>query len=153
MALRSLNQLRQIRVAVTGLRRRWFNATRGTAIHPTASISMASRMISGVPGGIAVGESSLIAFKTLLYTWDEVAGRHRPIRVGRNCFVGGGSTVLPGVTIGDGSIVAAGAVVTADVPPASIVGGIPARVLRTGITVGAFGRLEGADEATRRLWR
>lgn len=153
MALRSLNKFRKLRVAVTGLRRKWLNRMRGTAIDPSASISMTATMRSGLPGGIAVGPESLVAFKTLLFTLDEVTGRHRPIRIGRRCFIGGGSTVLPGVTIGDESIVAAGAVVTADVPPRSIVGGVPARVLRSDIKVGRFGRLEGADEATRRLYR
>jgi len=48
-----------------------------------------------------------------------------------DCWLGAGSTVLAGVTIGHDSVVAAGAVVTRDVPPYSVVGGVPARVLRT----------------------
>ena len=48
-----------------------------------------------------------------------------------NCFIGYGSIVMPRVTIGPGSIVAAGAVVTKDVPPSVVVGGNPARVLCT----------------------
>ncbi len=51
------------------------------------------------------------------------------IRVEDDCWIGAGATVLPGVTIGSGSVVGAGAVVTRDVPPRSIVGGVPARVL------------------------
>jgi maltose O-acetyltransferase len=61
--------------------------------------------------------------------------------------------ILPGVTIGDGAIVGGGAVVFEDVPPRSIVGGNPARVLKTDIDAGPYGRLEGADENTRRLWK
>ena len=45
-------------------------------------------------------------------------------------WIGSNATVLPGVTIGDGAIVAAGAVVTRDVPENTIVGGVPARVMR-----------------------
>lgn len=54
----------------------------------------------------------------------------RPIRVGDGCWLGTRVTVLGGVTIGDGAIVAAGAVVTKDVPPNTLVGGVPARVIR-----------------------
>jgi acetyltransferase-like isoleucine patch superfamily enzyme len=54
----------------------------------------------------------------------------RPIRIGRNVWIGRGVTVLPGVNIGDHAVVAANAVVSRDVAPHAIVGGIPARPLR-----------------------
>lgn len=60
--------------------------------------------------------------------------------VGHDVWLGTGAKIMPGVTIGDGAIIAAGAVVTRDVPPFSIVGGNPARVIRR--------RLDDAD-ATR----
>jgi acetyltransferase-like isoleucine patch superfamily enzyme len=47
-----------------------------------------------------------------------------------NVWIGAAATVLPGVTIGADSVVAAGAVVTRDVPPATLVAGAPARVVR-----------------------
>ena len=50
--------------------------------------------------------------------------------IGNDCWIGYGATLLSGVTIGDGAIVAAGAVVTKDVPPYTIVGGVPARQIR-----------------------
>jgi acetyltransferase-like isoleucine patch superfamily enzyme len=53
-----------------------------------------------------------------------------PVRVGRGSFVGANVTLLAGVTVGPRSFVAAGSVVTEDVPPATLVGGVPARVLR-----------------------
>lgn len=53
----------------------------------------------------------------------------RPIRIGADAWIGGGAILLPGVTIGDGAIVAAGAVVTRDVAPGATVGGNPARAL------------------------
>lgn len=54
-----------------------------------------------------------------------------PIRVGDDCWIGGGAIILPGVTLGAGSVVAAGAVVTRDVPPGVLVAGSPARVVRS----------------------
>lgn len=53
-----------------------------------------------------------------------------PVIIGNDVWVCVGATILSGVTIGDGAIVAAGSVVTQDVPPYAIVGGVPARVLR-----------------------
>lgn len=54
-----------------------------------------------------------------------------PIVVGRNVWIGSNSTILQGVTIGDNSIIAAGSVVTKDVPANAIVAGVPARFIRS----------------------
>jgi len=53
-----------------------------------------------------------------------------PVIIKKNAFIGLGAIILPGVTIGENSIVAAGAVVTKDVPPCTLVGGAPARVIK-----------------------
>lgn len=50
--------------------------------------------------------------------------------IGKDCWLGARSTIMAGVTIGDGSIVAAGTVVTKDVPPYTIVGGVPSKIIR-----------------------
>jgi maltose O-acetyltransferase len=57
-------------------------------------------------------------------------GDERPIHIGDDIWIGARVVVLPGVTVGSGAIIAAGAVVTSDVSPFAIVGGNPARVLR-----------------------
>lgn len=54
----------------------------------------------------------------------------RPVRIGRNCWIGGGAILLPGVAVGDDAIVGAGAVVTRDVSPGAVAGN-PARRTRT----------------------
>jgi len=153
MAIRSLNRFRKVRQAVTGARRFWLGWRRGIRIHPSASVSLSSRMLAAYPGAIEIGPDSLIAFKTLLLTRCPRTGRTAPVRVGRGCFIGGGSMLLPGVTVGDGAIVGAGAVVFDDVPPRCAVGGNPARVLRHDLKTGRFGRLDYADDNSRRMWR
>ena len=54
----------------------------------------------------------------------------KPVRIGNDVWIGGNVTILPGVTIGNNVVVAAGAVVTKDVPDNSLVGGVPARVMK-----------------------
>jgi acetyltransferase-like isoleucine patch superfamily enzyme len=60
---------------------------------------------------------------------EKFADSKGPIVIGNDVWSGFGSLVLPGVTVGDGAILAAGAVVTRDVPPYAIVGGVPARLI------------------------
>lgn len=53
-----------------------------------------------------------------------------PVHIKRNAWIGAGATILPGVTVGENAIVAAGAVVSRDVPPNAVVAGIPAKVVK-----------------------
>lgn len=59
--------------------------------------------------------------------------------------------ILPGVTIGDNCVIGAGSIVTRDVPPNSIVAGNPAKVIRSEIEVGRYGRFLDADDRERTL--
>jgi acetyltransferase-like isoleucine patch superfamily enzyme len=85
---------------------------------------------------IKMGDNAMIGDLATLYDTDfhrieegaEV--RQGPIVLGDNVWIGRAAIVLPGVTIGDHSIVAAGAVVTKDVPPRVVVAGNPAKVVR-----------------------
>ena len=56
--------------------------------------------------------------------------RQAPIRIGADVWIGRSAIIMPGVTVGDGAVIAAGAVVTRDVAPAVLVAGVPARVIR-----------------------
>lgn len=60
--------------------------------------------------------------------------KESPVKIGDNVWIGARVTILPGVTIGDGSVVAAGAVVTKSVPSNCLVGGVPAKILKENIT-------------------
>lgn len=55
----------------------------------------------------------------------------KPVTVGEDVWIGGNCTILPGVTIGNNVVVAAGAVVTKDVPDNCVVAGVPAKILKT----------------------
>ena len=88
-------------------------------------------------GGIYIGDGTLIGHNVVLATLNHAKSPNdrgtmipAPIRIGKNVWIGSNATVLPGVTIGDGAIVAAGAVVTRDVPENTIVGGVPAGIMR-----------------------
>ncbi|WP_296453648.1 DapH/DapD/GlmU-related protein [Phenylobacterium sp.] len=153
MALKSLNQLRAFRNALIGARNWWLQKRFGLVLEGEASISLSSRFRSSARGDIVVGHQTLIAFKTLFLTRDARTGERRPIRVGSRCFIGGGSVILPGVTIGDHCIVGGGSVVFEDVPSGSIVIGNPAKVLRSGVELLPFGRLPVARENTRKLYK
>ncbi len=59
---------------------------------------------------------------------------HAPVHIGGNCWIGANALILKGAHLGDGSVVAAGAVVTSKVPPRSLVAGVPARIMRENIT-------------------
>ena len=90
-------------------------------------------------GGITIGDEVLIGPRVSLITSGhpiDPAFRRRqivaaPIAIQRGVWLCTGATVLDGVTVGEDSVVAAGAVVTRDVPAGMVVGGVPARVLRS----------------------
>jgi acetyltransferase-like isoleucine patch superfamily enzyme len=89
-------------------------------------------------GGITIGDGVLIGHNVVLATLNhDINPRKRstlypaPIVIGANVWIGANATVVPGVTIGDGAIIAAGAVVTKDVPANVIVGGVPAKMIKS----------------------
>ncbi|KVM01942.1 sugar O-acetyltransferase [Burkholderia stagnalis] len=90
-------------------------------------------------GGLDIGDDVMIGPNVSLITSGhplEPSRRRafvvaRPIRIERNVWIGAGATVIGGVTVGENAVVGAGAVVTRDVPPNTLVGGNPAKVIRS----------------------
>jgi acetyltransferase-like isoleucine patch superfamily enzyme len=89
-------------------------------------------------GGITIGDRVMIGSHAAIssvthdYAADDMYESvvTKPISIGNDVWIGTHALVLPGVTVGDGAVIGAGAVVTRDVPPGTIVAGVPARVIR-----------------------
>ncbi|PXY40435.1 acetyltransferase [Flavobacterium cheongpyeongense] len=89
-------------------------------------------------GGITIEDNVLIAPKVSLLTEGHpttIENRHslipKPIHIKKNAWIGANATILQGVTIGENAVVASGSVVSKDVPHNTIVGGVPAKFLKT----------------------
>lgn len=88
-------------------------------------------------GGITIGDGTLIGHNVVLATINHALEPEKnrrnsfaPIVIGKHVWIGSNATILPGVTIGDWAVIAAGAVVTRDVPPMTVVGGVPAKIIK-----------------------
>jgi acetyltransferase-like isoleucine patch superfamily enzyme len=103
-------------------------------------------------GGLTIGRGCDISCGAHIYTHSTVrrcvSGREypevdrAPVSIGDRVFIGANAVVMMGVTIGESAVVAAGAVVTHDVPPFTVVGGVPARPIGRVVIDGADVRIE-----------
>jgi acetyltransferase-like isoleucine patch superfamily enzyme len=148
---RGLNKLAGLRRVLIGARRFFLTKIMGMDISPTAEFSLSAKFDRTFPIGVHVGAYSYVAFDTAILTHDRTRGLFVHTHIGENCFIGARSIVMPGVKIGDGSVIGAGSVVTKNVPPNSIVAGNPARVLQKDIEVEAYGRFGFADRMEHEL--
>lgn len=139
--MRSLNKFLWLRRAL--VRSKWLYYTKiwGMDIDPSATFSLSVRLDKTYPAGIHIGANSYIAFDVAILAHDMPRALYLHTRIGKNCFIGARSVILPGITIGDHSIVGTGSIVTKNVPPHCIVAGNPARIIREGIATGHWGRL------------
>ena len=89
-------------------------------------------------GGIEIGNGTLVGPKTVIATLNHHMNPSKranlipkPVKIGKNVWIGANVTILPGVTIGNGAVIAAGAVVNKNVEANAVVGGVPARFIKT----------------------
>ena len=87
--------------------------------------------------GIEIGEGTLIGHQVVIATLNHAQDPlsradmfPKPVKIGKNVWIGAHATILPGVTIGDNAIIAAGAVVTKDVENNAVAGGVPAKKIK-----------------------
>ena len=114
----------------------------GMDIHPDTQISLKANLDRTNPRGVHIDQGTLVAFGAVILTHDLSRVLHSDTYIGKNCFIGAHSIILPGIRIGDGSIVATGSVVTKDVEPHCIVAGNPARVIKKDVLTQRWGVLE-----------
>ena len=111
----------------------WFDTKGSFVLGRNSVINEKCRMDNR--GGITIGANVSISAEVVLLTADHdlrdagFAGASRPITIGDYAFIGTRAMILPGVTVGQGAVVAAGAVVTKDVAPYDIVAGVPAAII------------------------
>lgn len=105
-------------------------------------------------GGIDIGDGAMIAANVQLISnnhdlYERNVITCKPVRIGRNVWIGAGATILPGVTVGDNAVVGAASVVTKDVAADTIVAGNPARFVRRISSRPECGGRPGEDEAVQ----
>ncbi len=140
---------RRLRIAV--LRTSGARIARGASVHGGGYISDPRKLVMGsgsflnrncyldlsaslvMEDGVTVGHGvTFITTEHRGLPWRRGVDAYRPILLKERCWIGANATVLPGVTVGSKAVVAAGALVTHDVPAGCVVAGVPARVLQTG---------------------
>ncbi|MDB4926278.1 DapH/DapD/GlmU-related protein [Mucilaginibacter sp.] len=117
-------------------------AQKGTGITIGDRTGIGARAFLAGQGGITIGNDVITgpniqifsenhSFSDLSQTIKEQGVNKQATVIGNNCWLGGGITILAGVTIGDGCVIAAGSVVTKSIPANSIVAGVPAKVIKS----------------------
>ncbi|MDB4919037.1 DapH/DapD/GlmU-related protein [Mucilaginibacter sp.] len=113
----------------------------GTNLTIGNHVDLAWGVLITTSGGVEIGDRTLVGYNTMIFSANHVippgiekifyAGHtKKKVTIANDVWIGAGSIILPGVNIGEGAIIAAGSVVTKNVEPFSMVGGIPARLIK-----------------------
>lgn len=104
-------------------------------------VDLAKGVLVTTGGGVSIGDRTLVGYGTSILSTNHsipespgrifAAGHEKAeVTIANDVWIGANCTILPGVTIGEGAVVAAGSVVTKSVPPFTMVGGVPAREIK-----------------------
>jgi maltose O-acetyltransferase len=108
-------------------------------LHIAERAYLGPQILIDLASQVEIGAETVLGPRVSIYTHGDVGERmlarfmpreEGPVRLEKGCWIGAGSIILPNVTVGECAVVAAGAVVTSDVPPFTIVAGVPARPIR-----------------------
>lgn len=98
-------------------------------------VSIGPKVLLDARCGLIIRKSAVIAYDAIIWSLNHdyndinFCGKGAPVEIGAYAWICSRSIILPGITIGEGAVVASGAIVTKDVEPYTIVGGIPAKVI------------------------
>jgi acetyltransferase-like isoleucine patch superfamily enzyme len=104
----------------------------GMEVGDQTAIALMVMMDVMFPELISIGRNTIIGYNTTILAHEYLIHEYRlgRVNIGDNVMIGANSTILPGITIGDGAVIAAGSVVNRDVPAGAFVGGNPIRIIR-----------------------
>lgn len=108
---------------------------RGNRVKIGRNVVVMNNSLFMAAGGITIEDDVMVAANVQLISNNHDLYDHqilicKPVRLKRNCWIGAGATILPGITVGENAVVAAGAVVTKDVEDNTVVGGNPAKIIK-----------------------
>lgn len=108
---------------------------RGNNVRIDKNVVVMNNSLFMAAGGITIEDDVLVAANVQLISnnhdlYDHQVLTCKPVLLKRNCWIGAGATILPGITVGENAVVAAGAVVTKDVEDNTVVGGNPAKIIK-----------------------
>jgi len=105
------------------------------------NVDLAWGVLITTGGGVSIGARTLVGYNTMILSANHVIPKDKgkifssghekkEIVIENDVWIGAGCIILPGIKIGEGSVIAAGSVVTKDVPSFAIVGGVPAKIIK-----------------------
>lgn len=130
--------IRNYIVIAIGRRTPWFTLKNalyrliGMKIGRYASIAVLVMPDFLFPELIEIGDNTIIGYNTTILCHEYLIHEYRlgKVKIGKNVMIGANCTIMPGVEIGDGSIISACSLVNKDIPPGVLAGGVPAKILK-----------------------